>query len=205
MTYKVALDDLADLIAPARIIICEGSKTKADKGFDADCYNRIFAESHPDTLFISAGGSTEVERSEDLIAVLHAVAKGAGVSRLIDRDEMTNEARDERINEGIQVLGRRELENYLYDPKVLMTFLSTNNKEGLAPGVLSKLEELVDCSTPDYGDMKKVTRELFEFIRKSTQISNLGNSRTEFALQHLVPALRSTPSVRKELEGDAFP
>ena len=204
MTYKVALDDLADLIAPARIVICEGSKTKADKGFDADCYNRIFADSHPDTLFVSHGASREVERSEDLIAVLHAVARGASVWRVIDRDEMTDEARYKRVQEGVRVLRRRELENYLYDPEVLKTFLATNNKDDLTPCVLAKYEELLPGSSPKDGDMKKVTQQLLEHIKKSTKITNLGNSRTEFATQHLVPALKQTPAIRGELQEDVF-
>ena len=41
-TYRIALDDLADLVAPENIVICEGSRSSADKGFDAKCYNRIF-------------------------------------------------------------------------------------------------------------------------------------------------------------------
>ena len=42
MTYSVTLDDLADLIAPSNIVICEGKENAATSGFDADCYNRIF-------------------------------------------------------------------------------------------------------------------------------------------------------------------
>ena len=51
-TYKIALDDLSQLVAPDRIILCEGNKKRADKGFDADCYNQIFSDTHQDTLFM---------------------------------------------------------------------------------------------------------------------------------------------------------
>ena len=203
-TYQVALDDLADLIVPAAIVICEGSKTKAHKGFDADCYNAIFSDSHPDTLFISRGGAAEVEGIEDLIAVLKAVAKGASVWRVIDRDEMTEEARKERVQEGIRVLKFRELENYLYNTRVLTTFLLINGKEELAPDIVGKHQELLSSSSAEYGDIKHVTRELFEYIKKTTQIPNLGNSRSEFALQHLTPALKQTPEVLSVLEKDIF-
>ena len=205
MTYRVALDDLADLIAPAKIVICEGNKTDPAKGFDATCYNLIFSNSRPDTLFVSHGGSAEVEHSEDLVAVLRAVAKGVSVWRVVDRDEMTDAAREAKMKEGLRVLRRRELENYLYDPEVLSTFLTTNEREALIPSVVAKCEELLSGSNSQYGDMKKVTRELFDYIRKSTRLNNLGNSRGEFAIQHLVPALRDTPAVREELEKDVFP
>ena len=203
-TYHVALDDLADLIAPVNIVICEGSKTAVDQGFDADCYNRIFADNHPDTLFISRGGSKHVEGSEDLIAVLRAVAKGVNTWRLVDRDDMTDEARDKRLQDGVHVLNRREIENYLYDPDVLKTFLKANGREDLTSDLLAKREELLSGSTSKYGDMKATTQELFAYIRKSSQISNLGNSRAEFASQHLVSALKQTPAVFEELQGDVF-
>ena len=45
MTYRVAFDDLADLIAPSNIVICEGNENAAAQGFDADAYNRIFGAS----------------------------------------------------------------------------------------------------------------------------------------------------------------
>ena len=142
-TYQVALDDLADLIAPATIVICEGDKAGAQGGFDADCYSAIFSDTHPDTLFISHGGAREVERSEDLIAVLKAVAKGATVLRVIDRDEMAEETRKKRIQEGIRVLRYRELENYLYDSRVVATFLRRNGKGALTPTILSKCQKLL--------------------------------------------------------------
>ena len=39
-THKVALDDLAALVVPDQIVICEGKQ--GDKGLDAECYNQIF-------------------------------------------------------------------------------------------------------------------------------------------------------------------
>ena len=207
VTYQVALDDLADLIAPDRIFLCEGDRDKADRGFDANCYNRIFAEEHSNTLFISRGSSSEVENSEDLIGVLKAVAGGSAVWRLIDRDDMTCEARNEKIREGIRVLGRRELENYLYDPEVLETFLRMNNKEGCAKDILKKHEaDILSGSTMAEADLAKdKTRNLFAFIKKLTQLGNLGNKRDEFALHHLAPALRQIPEVYRELRADVFP
>ena len=204
--YQVALDDLADLIAPDRVILCEGDKNKADRGFDAKCYNLIFAEEYSDALFISRGSSSEVEKSEDLIGVLQAVAKGSIIWRLIDRDDMGCEAREEKISEGLHVLGRRELENYLYDPEVLKTFLRISGKEKCAASVLKYHEtELLLGSTMAEVDLAKDrTRNLFDFIKKSTQLSNLGNKRDEFALYHLAPALRQTPTVYKELRADIF-
>ena len=114
--YQVALDDLADLITPEHIVVCESANTKADKGFDAACYNDLFAEAHPDTLFVSHGNANEVVRSEPLIAVLRAVCKRRNhFAHEIDRDEMRDNAREQKIATGPRVLKRRRIgENYLY-------------------------------------------------------------------------------------------
>ena len=204
MTYRVALDDLADLIAPSNIVICEGKESAAAQGFDANAYNDIFGASHPDTVFVSRGSATQVERSEVLIAVIHAVSKGTTVSRLIDRDEMTATARDEKIQQGLRVLTRRELENYLYAPEVLNTFCKQANKSEYSDDILAKTQELLAGSPPEYFDFKTINQRLLAYIRTTTQIPNLGNDRSQFALEHLVPALRSTPTVFEELKSDVF-
>ena len=204
MTYRVALDDLADLIAPSNIVICEGKENAAAQGFDANAYNDIFGASHPDTVFVSRGSATQVERSEVLIAVIHAVSKGTTVSRLIDRDEMTATAREEKIQQGVQVLTRRELENYLYAPEVLNTFCKQANKSEYSDDILAKTQELLAGSPPEYFDFKTINQQLLAYIRTTTQIPNLGNDRSQFALEHLVPALRSTPTVFEELKSDVF-
>ena len=203
-TYREALDDLADLIAPSNIVICEGREDAATNGFDAECYNQIFGDSHPDTLFVSRGGATQVEKSEVLIAVLRSVAEGINIWRLIDRDEMTDPAREEKIKQGVNVLTRRELENYLYDPEVLRTFCKRENKEELISEVTAKTNDLLDGKPPEYIDFKPIAREILQFIRSTAGIYNLGNDRTQFALQYLVPALRETPNVLAELESDIF-
>ena len=203
-TYQVALDDLGDLIAPKSVIICEGKSIETGKSFDAECYNRIFESAHPDTLFLSIGASSQVENCERLIAVLQAVAKGIEIHRLIDRDDMTDEFRERRLQEGIRVLKRREIENYLFDPKVLRSFLKLNGKEDLVSTVLAKRDELLNGSTSDTCDTKSFTQNLFRFIRRTSQIANMGNTRDEFALEHLVPALRATPAVFSELEEVVF-
>ena len=202
--YRVALDDLSELVAPAKIVLCEGSQKAGENAFDAICYNRLFSDTHPDTLFISRGGSGEVERSDDVMAILHSVAKGARVWRLIDRDDMTNEARQEKIVQGVQVLRRREIENYLYDPDVLRTFLRIINKNELADSILHRRGELLLTKEASGDNVKAISRELFIHIKQTTRRGDLGNTREEFAKQHLVPALKATSHVLQQLGEDIF-
>ena len=53
--YAVALDDMASLLAPDRIVLCEGSAAGDDASLDASCYNTIFSQEFPQTRFISVG------------------------------------------------------------------------------------------------------------------------------------------------------
>ena len=203
MTYRVALDDLSDLIAPKNIVICEGDKAGADKGFDAECYNRLFADNHPETLFISYGSSSEVVNSKHLINILSALVKGAKVWRLVDRDDMADTTRNSKTLNGLRVLKRREIENYLYDPDVLKTFLKNNDKHDLIDRILDKRRELLD-DTRMIADVKKISQELFQYIKRETRLDYLGNTRKEFALEYLIPALMDTPCIYEELVGVVF-
>ena len=201
--YEVALDDLSSLVAPHRVVICEGSKDKHVKGFDAQCYNRLFADEFSDTLFISQGGSGEVIQSDHLVAILKSIAGGIDVQKLIDRDDMSDEERAQKIAQGIRVLRRRELEEYCYDPEVLRTFLQAVGKEAAVENVLSERESLVNGQRGPK-NIKDVSQQLLAAIRQATGLPNLGNNREEFASQFLVPALRKTHVVYKELRGDVF-
>ncbi len=203
-TYKVALDDLSALVAPQRVVICEGSKDKNVNAFDAQCYNKLFVDESPETLFISQGGATEIIRSEHLITILKSIAGGIDVHKVIDRDDMAEEEREKKIESGTRVLRRRELEDYLYDPAVLRTFLETSGcEEDIVENVLNERMSLVNGQSGPV-NVKNVSRSLFERIRVATRGPNLGNNLEEFALQHLVPALRTTPDVYEELREDVL-
>ena len=117
---------------------------------------------------------------------------------------MTDSARHERIQQGVNVLTRRELENYLYDPDVLTRFCERENKLDLVNSILVKALELLNGEQTEFVDLKPITRELLDYIQKTTRIPNLGKDRSEFALEHLVPALRESPKILDELERDIF-
>ena len=100
-THEVALDDLAALVVPDQIVICEGQH--GDKGFDAECYNQIFSEEFSNTKFISGGGKRDLR---NYISVIDAVAKGVTVFGLRDRDQATIGEVNQWKQEGIKVFGK---------------------------------------------------------------------------------------------------
>ena len=126
------------------------------------------------------------------------------MQKLIDRDDMTDGERSQKIAQGIRVLSRREIEEYLYDSEVLRTFLETAGcGDGVVEEVLHERESLVNGRAGP-NNVKDVSRELFAKIRDATVLPSLGNSRDEFASQFLVPALGGTPCVYEELQEDVF-
>ena len=124
-THEIALDDLAALVAPDQIVICEGSH--GDEGFDAECYNQIFSEEFPDTKFVSAGGKRDLQ---NYISVVGAVTKGANVFGLRDHDKnLTSREVQELETKGIKVLKREKIENYLLADDVLYALCQNKKLE----------------------------------------------------------------------------
>jgi predicted ATPase len=130
--FAIALDDLASLVSPRTLIYCEGraepGKQGLERGMDARIFNNIFGTTHPDLLFISSGGNTELDqRSAIAISILGKVFPTIEILVLKDRDMASGRdatENDRRIylstnpNEH-RVLKRWEIENYLYDKEVL--------------------------------------------------------------------------------------
>lgn len=112
-THEIALDDLAALVVPNQIVICEGKQ--GDKGLDAECYNQIFSKEFPTTKFISAGGKRDLQ---NYISVVSAVTKGATILGLRDLDQATCEEVSRLQQEGLKVL-QGKIEDYLLADDVL--------------------------------------------------------------------------------------
>ncbi len=135
-THKVVLDDLAALVEPDQIVICEGKQ--GDEGFDAACYTQIFSEEFPDTKFVSAGGKKDLQ---NYISVVEAVTMGAEVFGLRDFDKNTSPEDVVRLEkEGIKVLDHGKIENYLLGDDVLRALCQN---KGLEPHE-EKVAELIE-------------------------------------------------------------
>ena len=133
--FEIALDDLIDLVAPKRIVYCEGradsGPNKIERGLDAQVYENIFSAAFPDTVFVSSGGNTEPDQRSDIaIDILGKVFKGLEIWVLKDRDIASGKPLDEsgrqtylNNNESHhRVLKRWELENYLFDKEILLKY-----------------------------------------------------------------------------------
>jgi hypothetical protein len=138
--FAIALDDLATLISPKTIVYCEGrdkpGRFGAERGTDAQVYNAVFGASHPDTLFVSSGGNTELDqRSAIALAILSKALPTVEILVFKDRDLASGKLATEKDrkqylqdnSDSHRVMKRFELENYLYDKAVLKAYCASRN------------------------------------------------------------------------------
>ena len=127
--FATALEDLTGLLAPQRIVYCEGRHDPGaageEQGLDADVYNAIFQIAHGETLFVSSGGGGEVAKNS-LIAlrILGKAFRDVRLDILKDRDNLTDDQRAAFLSSDAskRMLARHEIENYLFDKEVVRAF-----------------------------------------------------------------------------------
>ncbi|MFO1186267.1 MAG: AAA family ATPase [Alphaproteobacteria bacterium] len=194
--FSTALDDLAGLIAPKRIVYCEGrpdpNATGSEQGVDAIVYNEIFGRSEPQTLFISAGGSGQLPKHNSIaLLILQKAFVGAELILLRDRDSKSDAERQEFLADAPhhRMLQRHEIENYLLDYDVLGRFCSASGntldkatydalvgditKEDLKQGKMNSLKQLAKCGTLSDNEFLK---RLAPFVSGSSVFEELRQS-----------------------------
>lgn len=211
-TLDVALGDLAHLMAPERVVLCEGRTPRdGDDGkaeFDADCYRRIFAEEFPNTDFLSAGNSRDVSQDRlEAGKAIQTIASGTTLVRLIDRDLLNEEEVSAQKALGIRVLGRRNIEAYLLDDEVLTALCTHHEQMGKAGDVIRLRDQALQASIGrgnDPDDLKKAAGQFYSDLRRELPLSGAGSSWNAFARVTLAPLLRPGMNVYRQLREDIF-
>ncbi|KIA60379.1 AAA family ATPase [Nocardia vulneris] len=212
-TLDVALGDLAPLVAPEQIVLCEGRpikqgelSTKAE--FDAKCYRAIFGKSYPDTDFISVGNSDDVSRDKlELGRSIQAIISGTKVIRVVDRDYMNDADVEEYETRGVNVLSRRNVESYLLDDEMITALCVHANRPELGPQAVAIKNEEVSKSVQrgnDSDDLKSPAGSIYIRLKKLLQIDRPGRTWESFCTQTLAPLMTKGMSVYKELEDSIF-
>ena len=136
---SIALDDFSESVAPAIIVICEGSSSgKQRKNFDAEIYNKILGAHTLNVVFISGGSSCQVEKTGNMLReMLQSILPRTKIKSLVDRDDMT----DEKVQQieskcNTIVLQKRNLESYLFSDDVLEALVKKEGKPDLYDQVL---------------------------------------------------------------------
>ena len=190
-THKIALDDLAALVVPDQIVICEGEH--GDKGFDAECYNQIFSEEFPNTKFISGGGKRDLQ---NYISVIDAVAKGVTVFGLRDRDQATCGEVTQWEQEGIKVLEQRQIEDYLLADDVLQALCQGNEH---CEGKADELIALRDITSNTKEAAEKIRRKIIDWGGHG-----IGETREGFLRDTVAPRIKPGMPTYEELKQIIF-
>lgn len=208
-SLEVALDDLAGLVAPKEIIVCEGSADGKNADYDARCYNEIFEEEFPETMFVSGGNSHEVSSDRlGLIKLLSSVVRATTVRRLIDRDDRSASEVDDQVRGGTMVLGERNLESYLWSEEVLTAFCEQIGRSDAIADVLRTRAEAMGKSKgrgnpPD--DWKLASSNIFVDMRALVDLTGKGNDYRAFARDTLAPLIRPGTKTYEALKASIFP
>jgi len=209
---NVALDDLASLVAPRQVVICEGNPLVPVPGknveHDARVYSTIFAAEFPDVTFISAGSANQVSGDFlGLATALPKVAVGITVSRLIDLDDHAPADVAGFRQQQITVLSRRHLEAYLFDDETLTELCNSVGKPSEVANVLAaKQQAMADSqqrgNPPD--DVKSAAGMIYTETKRILGITQGGNDRNAFARSTLAALIRPGMAVYRQLKLDIF-
>src|SRR5690625_2863698 len=84
--FDLAFADFSQLIAPSRIVFCEGtSQGRKYKDFDAQIYGKIFEGKYHDTKFVSIGSRTELENIENQsVKIVANILKSSAIIKLVE-------------------------------------------------------------------------------------------------------------------------
>ena len=210
IAYDVALDDLASLVAPERVVICEGEPRNRNSGqnysHDARCYENIFNGEFPETQFIPGGSASDVTEDRRGIAyALGVLVHGTKIIRLIDRDARSPEEACELVGEGIRVLSRRNLESYLFDDEVLRALaLSVDKADRVETLLAEKQRSLTMSAHVISDDLKPVSGEIYNACKNVLQLANPGNNARTFMRDALAPLIKPGMQVYDGLKRDIF-
>ena len=208
--HDVALDDLAALVAPNQVVICEGQPNSGrpapNHDHDAKCYEAIFGLEFPDARFVSMGNDREVmEDRRHLAIALEKLIEGLEVIRLIDRDDRSDVEIDDLENEGVRVLSKRNLESYLYCDEVLGLLAKSRGKESKTTTLLSEKEKIINKkSTTPRDNLKPVRGEIYNACKTLLGLKQCGNNAGAFMRITLAPLIQPGTDIYEELKRDIF-
>ena len=207
--YSVALDDLANLLAPDKVVICEGlpkiKKGSCNQGLDARCYDQIFQAEFPEIKFISTGSVNDVITDRLMIAeTLKQLVGGIEIIRLIDRDDRSKaEVQDER-GRGVRVLSRRNLESYLFDDEILVALAEKEGQSEKSAELLDEKKSLLSQSAGANDNLKPIRGQLYIACKQSLGLVGCGNTTETFMRDTLAPLVRPDMKTYCQLREDIF-
>lgn len=211
-TLDVALGDVASLVAPSRVVLCEGRPPRDERDvnaeFDASCYRTIFGSAHPETDFLSVGNSRDAQTDRlSFAGALKTLRIATEVVRVRDRDLLSEEEVRLYKEDGVRVLSRRHIEAYLFDDEVLTALCHAQEQSHKVEEVLKAKSAVVTqrvAEGKDADDVKASAGMIYNETRKILQLRNAGSDQRAFARDVLAPLVVPSMAVYQQLEQDIF-
>lgn len=208
---EVSLGDFAELLAPSKVILCEGypaSRSRSSAQWDSSVLEKIFERAYPDVGYFSVGNSHDVVGDKmHLGEALTALTDGVEILRVIDRDARSDEEIKDLEEDGCRVLRRRHLESYLLDDEVLDALCQAHSQPEKAPELRQALAHAIAESAQrgnPQDDYKKATPEFVAAARKILRSTTGGNEPHTFLRDTLAPLVKPGMAVYEELHADVF-
>ena len=206
---ELAFGDFAKLIAPQKIVFCEGTmQGRTYKNFDAQIYSRIFSSKHPDTSFVSIGFCSEIENENNLsMKIISQVLKNSTIIKLVDRDDKSEEEINELKAKGIKVLKKRHVECYLLDDEIITKLCQSQKKEDKITECLNSkshaINESIGRGNPT-DDIKSASGQIYTELKRILSLTKCGNKKESFLRDTIAPLITEETQIYKDLEFEIF-
>jgi RecF/RecN/SMC family protein len=205
---QIALDDLAGYVTPETVVLCEGGRLQGGADFDAECYNKIFEVEYPQVVFLGAGDANDVQTDpRGVVGLLSALAPGVRVTRVIDRDDRTDDEIRMLQNQQVRVLSRRTIESYLLDDTVLQGVCEGFGQPELAPQLIVAKAEALRNSVAKGGpadDLKRPAGDIYNAAKRLFPGRKLGSDNRAFMKGICAPLVRQGTPIYAVLRQDIF-
>lgn len=205
---QIALDDLAGYVTPEHVVLCEGGRLDGVTDFDAACYNEIFQTEYPHVFFIGGGNANDIQNDPRGVRnLLNALAPGVNLTRIIDRDDRTDDEIQALNAQNVSVLSRRTIESYLLDDLILERLCVDFGNAELAPQLLASKYEALRVSVENGGptdDFKRPSGEIYNAAKRLFPTRKLGSDKRAFLKGICAPIVRQVDSIYIELKQDIF-
>lgn len=203
--FDLAFADFSKLIAPKRIVFCEGtSQGRRYKDFDAQIYAKILGSKHHDTKFISIGSSTELENIENQsVKIISNILKSSEIIKFLDRDDKSDDEVKELLKNGIKTSKRRHIECYLFDDELIIRLCQQHEKIELIESCLKaksdSIQESIDRGNPP-DDIKSPSGKIFTELKRILGLTQCGNNKCAFLRDTMAPLVTEGTNIYSEIE-----
>ena len=207
--YVLVFGDFAKLMLPQTIVFCEGDSNGCKrKDFDKTIYTTIFADTHPEAFFMSAGSCNDIENIEKTHGeIISTLLKNTKVIKIVDRDDRSQQEIYDLEEKGIKVLKKRNLESYVLDNEVIKKLCDAVGKSEEYAECIREKQEAIAASTdrgnaPD--DYKSARGDIYNALKRRLELTKCGNNADTFIRDTLSPLITTDMNVYQNLETEIF-